>query len=80
MPGTLSIGINAEAESSLRALVDRNLRLQVTARNLSVPGLVRSNLDGTGHDFYVDTTTGFTYPQQADLVNFLLSLDDDPAH
>jgi hypothetical protein len=80
LPGTLSIGVNADAECSLRALVDRNLRLQVTTANLSVPSLVRSNLDGTGHDFYVDPPAGFTYLQQADLVNFLLALDDDPAH
>jgi hypothetical protein len=77
--GTLSIGINADAASSLRALVDRQLRQQVVAANQAVPGLVRSNLDGTGHEFYVDPAAGFTYAQQADLVNFLLSLDDDPS-
>jgi len=77
--GTLSIGINADAASSLRALVDRQLRQQVVAANQAVPGLVRSNLDGTGHEFYVDPAASFTYAQQADLVNFLLSLDDDPS-
>jgi hypothetical protein len=79
LAGTLSAGLNADAASSLRALIDRGLRLQVIAANRSVPGLVRSNLDGTGHEFYVDPAAGFTYAQQADLVNFLLSLDDDPA-
>jgi len=78
--GTLVMGINADAASSLRALLDRQLRQQVVAANVSSPALVRSNLDGTGHDFYVDPTAGFTYAQQADLVNFLLSLDDDPEH
>jgi mono/diheme cytochrome c family protein len=79
LTGTLVIGVNADAASSLRALVDRQLRQQVVAANLNSPALVRSNLDGTGHDFYVDPTGGFTYAQQADLVNFLLSLDDDSA-
>jgi hypothetical protein len=79
LSGTLTIGINADAESSLRALLDRTLRLQVTTANFSVPGLVRSNLDGTGHPFYVDPAAGFSYAQQADLVNFLMALDDDPA-
>jgi hypothetical protein len=76
--GTLAIGLNADAASSLRALLDRTLRLQVTAANLGAPALVRSNLDGTGHHFYVDPTVGFSHAQQSDLVNFLLALDDDP--
>ena len=79
LSGTLAIGVKADAVSSMRALLDRTLRLQVTAANLNAPALVRSNLDGTGHHFYVDPAAGFTYTQQADLVNFLLSLDDDPA-
>ena len=78
LSGTLAIGLNADAASSLRALLDRALRQQVVASNLHIPALVRSNLDGTGHDFYVDPAAGFTYAQQADLVNFLLALDDDP--
>jgi hypothetical protein len=78
LSGTLAVGVNAEAAASLRALLDKGLRLQVIAANRRVPGFVRSNLDGTGHDFYVDPTAGFTYAQQADLVNFLLALDDDP--
>jgi hypothetical protein len=78
LSGTLAVGVNADAAASLRALLDRMLRLQVIAANLAVPGFVRSNLDGTGHEFYVDPQAGFTYAQQADLVNFLLALDDDP--
>jgi hypothetical protein len=79
LSGTLAMGLNAHAASSLRALLDRTLRQQVVTANRNVPGLVRSNLDGTGHDFYVDPAAGFSYAQQADLVNFLLALDDDPA-
>lgn len=48
------------------------------AANQASPALVRNNLDGTGHPFYVDRQAGFSAQQQADLVNFLLALDDDP--
>ncbi|MGL4622614.1 MAG: hypothetical protein ACRCZS_26740, partial [Chroococcidiopsis sp.] len=78
LTGTLSIGQSADSASSLRALLDRQLRSQVIAANQANPALVRSNLDGTGHEFYVDKTTGFTPAQQTDLINFLLALDDDP--
>ncbi|MCV3212295.1 hypothetical protein OGM63_01915 [Plectonema radiosum NIES-515] len=40
----------------------------------------RSNLDGTGHEFYVDNQAGFSPQQQTDLINFLLALDDDPGN
>lgn len=78
LPGTLSQGKAAGNGSSLRALIDRQLRQQVIAANQSSPALVSSNLDGTGHDFYVDKAAGFTVNQQTDLINFLLSLDDNP--
>ena len=81
LTGTLSQGLPADAASSLRALLDRDLRQQVVLANQANPTLdpERSNLDGTGHDFYVDREAGFNYRQQADLINFLLALDDRPA-
>lgn len=78
LSGTLSQSIPADAASSLRALVDRDLRALVVKANKANPSLVRSNLDGTGHDFYVDRQAGFNSNQQADLINFLLALDDNP--
>jgi hypothetical protein len=78
LPGTLSQGIPADSASSLRALVDSQLRAQVIATNQAYPPLVRSNLDGKGHDFYIDASTGFSPTQQRDLINFLLALDDNP--
>jgi hypothetical protein len=39
------------------------LRRRVIAANQANPGLKRSNLDGTGHEFYVDDATGFTPAQ-----------------
>ncbi|WP_375496197.1 hypothetical protein [uncultured Nostoc sp.] len=78
LSGTLSQGIPADPASSLRALVDRDLRALVIKANKANPSLGRSNLDGTGHDFYVDRQAGFNSNQQADLINFLLALDDNP--
>ncbi|MGV0023783.1 hypothetical protein [Phormidesmis priestleyi] len=78
LSGTLSQAIPADPADSLRALLDRSLRTQVIAVNRSNPALQLSNLDGTGHEFYVDATTGFSPSQQNDLVNFLLALDDNP--
>ncbi|MEH2227712.1 hypothetical protein [Nostoc sp.] len=78
LSGTLSQGIPADPASSLRALVDRDLRALVVKANKANPSLVRSNLDGTGHYFYVDRQAGFNSNQQADLINFLLALDDNP--
>ncbi|MGJ3252431.1 MAG: hypothetical protein ACFE0J_15090 [Elainellaceae cyanobacterium] len=75
---TLSKGILPDASSSLRALVDRDLRSMVVAANKADPALVSSNLDGTGHEFYVDDEAGFGSDEQADLINFLMALDDNP--
>ncbi|MGF2038101.1 MAG: di-heme oxidoredictase family protein [Nostoc sp. CmiVER01] len=78
LSGTLSQSIPADPASSLRALVDRDLRALVVKANKANPSLVRSNLDGTGHYFYVDRQSGFDFNQQTDLINFLLALDDNP--
>jgi hypothetical protein len=78
LSGTLSQGIPADPANSLRALVDRDIRAKVVKANKANPSLVRSNLDGTGHYFYVDRQSGFNSNQQTDLINFLLALDDNP--
>ena len=74
LSGTLSRGILPDASASLRALIDRNLRAKVVMSNRSNPALQVSNLDGSGHDFYVEGAQ-----RQQDLINFLLALDDKPA-
>ncbi|MGF1495758.1 MAG: hypothetical protein ACFB8W_02875 [Elainellaceae cyanobacterium] len=78
LSATLVRGELPDAASSLRALVDRQLRRQVVDSNRANPALVRSNLEGSGHDYYVDAEAGFTPQEQRDLVNFLLALDDNP--
>jgi cytochrome c5 len=74
LSGTLSQGILPDAASSLRALIDRPLRQQVIAANQANPALQVSNLDGRGHDFYIEGAQ-----RQEDLINFLLALDNNPA-
>jgi hypothetical protein len=78
LPPTLSRGKLPDAASSLRALVDRALRAQVIAANQDDARLVNSNLDGRGHEFYVDAAAGYSPQEQADLVNYLMALDDNP--
>lgn len=78
LSSTLAKGQMPDAASSLRALVDRQLRSLVVAANKADPALVNSNLDGTGHNFYVDAEAGYSPQEQSDLVNYLMALDDNP--
>lgn len=75
---TRKIAEPVSAAHSLRALIDRDLRGIVVANNHADPDLVRANVEGVGHEFFVDPEAGFTYQQQTDLIAFLLSLDDNP--
>lgn len=78
MVGTLMQGIKPDAAASLRMLLDRDLREPMIAANRANSDLQRSNVDGSGHAYWVDAASGFTAQDQSDLVQFLLSLDDDP--
>jgi cytochrome c5 len=83
IPYTTQQALPADPSNSLRALLDRTLRAEVVAVNHGYNGgaLLLINLEGVGHDFYVDAETGWASPQdQTDLINFLLALDDDPRH
>lgn len=76
--GTLLKGIVPDPATSLRFLVDRNLRRLIVADNRANPNLQKSNVDGSGHNYWVDKQAGFTIGDQNDLIEFLLSLDDEP--
>jgi hypothetical protein len=78
MVGTLMRGIKPDAAASLRLLVDRDLRQPMIAANKANSDLQRSHVSGEGHEYWVDQKAGFQPQDQTDLVNFLLSLDDDP--
>ncbi|MBD1921088.1 hypothetical protein H6F77_08290 [Microcoleus sp. FACHB-831] len=78
MAGTLMKNIQPDPSASLRVLLDRNLRKAAIAANRANPDLQQSNVDGSGHNYWVDKKAGFTTQEQTDLIQYLLSLDDDP--
>ncbi|MCA1991302.1 MAG: hypothetical protein LDL41_04530 [Coleofasciculus sp. S288] len=78
LPGTLLKGVKPDASASLRVLVDRNLREDAIAANRADERLQRVNVEGIGHNYWVDRQAGFTTQDQTDLIQFLLSIDDDP--
>ncbi len=78
MVGTLMQHIKPDPAASLRMLIDRNLREPMIAANQASPELQRANVEGIGHEYWVDQSAGFTAQDQTDLINFLLSIDDNP--
>lgn len=70
MAKTLMQRISPDEAASLQMLVDRNLPKPMI--------VVRSNIDGSGHHYWIDRTAGFTLKEQTAAIEFLLSLDDDP--
>lgn len=77
MTGTLLQGILPDPEASLRVLLDRQLRTEAIAINRNNPDLQQANVDGSGHNYWVDAEN-YTLQEQTDLIQFLLSLDDHP--
>jgi hypothetical protein len=78
LAGTSLKNIAPDPSASLRVLVDRNLRRQVVLANHANSNLQKSNVDGSGHNYWVDKQAGFNIQDQTDLIEFLLSLDDNP--
>lgn len=78
MAGTLMQTIAPDPANSLRVLVDRRLRELTIAANRANPDLQQSNVDGSGHAYWVDRQAGYTADDQTALIEFLLSLDDAP--
>ena len=77
--GTSQKFLAPDPAASLRVLVDRNLRKAAIAANRANPDLKQSNVDGSGHNYWVDRRAGYSTDDQTALIQFLLSLDDDPA-
>jgi len=78
MAGTLMQGIQPDPRASLRVLLDRSLRREAIAANRKNSSLQKSNVDGSGHRYWIDRGAGFTVQDQNDAIEFLLSLDDNP--
>jgi hypothetical protein len=72
--GTLDKGINPDPFNSLKALVDKKLRGKVIEANRKSKGLQKVNVAGTGHEYWVDESTGYTLEEQDALVEYILSL------
>ena len=78
MAGTLLQGIQPDPSASLRVLLDRRLRKPTIAANRANSSLQKANVDGSGHNYWVDQRAGFNTEDQTALIQFLLSLDDNP--
>ncbi len=70
--------IAPDPAASLRTLVDRTLRQAAISANRANTGLQATQVDGSGHEYWVDRKAGFTAQDQTDLIQFLLSIDDNP--
>jgi hypothetical protein len=78
LAGTALKQIEPDPSASLLMLIDRNLRRQVIMANRANSNLQKSNADGSGHNYWVDKQAGYTIQDQNDLIEFMLSLDDNP--
>lgn len=75
IPGTVEVNQMPNPFNSLKALIDRDLRSRVIAANESSSALQRMNVQGVGHNYWVDSGSGFTDDQQRALIEFLLTYE-----
>jgi hypothetical protein len=67
-----------DPRSSLRALLDRELRGRVVAANRADRARWDLHVRGVGHEFWVDPAAGFSPAEQQALIEHLLSLRPAP--
>jgi hypothetical protein len=72
---TLMEGIQPDPKNSLRALVDKKIREKVIKANKANKQLQQVHVSGEGHEFWVDSSTGFSKKEQDALIDYLLSLE-----
>lgn len=48
------------------------------AANRANSNLQKSNVDGSGHNYWVDHRAGYSKQEQTNLTQYFLSLDDKP--
>ncbi|GAP98128.1 hypothetical protein [Leptolyngbya sp. NIES-2104] len=59
--------------------IDQDLRAVAVEKNRANSDLQAIHSDGSGHYYWVERDAGFSSQDQTDLVQFLLSINDDPA-
>ncbi len=74
LPGTLLAGIRPDPANSLRALIDRGLRRLVIDANRKAGLDEKVQVEGIGHEFWVDAGSGFSSAEQDALIAYLLGL------
>lgn len=75
LPGTVEKNVMPDPGNSLRAVVDRGLRGRVVAANQASPALVRMNVSGVGHEYWIDAEAGFSAKEQDAVIAFLLGYE-----
>jgi len=78
LAGTWMQTIAPDPAASLRALVDRTLRQTAIWANRANGNLQATQVDGSGHKYWIDRKAGFIAQDQTDLIQCLLSIDDNP--
>lgn len=75
--GTSMRGVRPDAANSLRAVVDRELRARVIEANRAAPTW-DLQIQGVGHEFWVDVEAGFDSADQQALIHYLKLLGHHP--
>lgn len=75
---TRGAGLPVDPRSSLRALLDRELRTRVVAANRADKPRWDLHVRGVGHEFWVDSAAGYSPAEQQALIEHLLSLRPAP--
>ncbi len=77
IPGTVEKNVVPDPANSVKALIDRELRSRVVAANEASPALRRMNVQGVGHNYWVDRQSGFSEDDQRTLIVYLLTFEPD---
>lgn len=75
LPGTVERNIAPDPANSLRALIDRNLRAQVVAANHASASLRRMNVEGIGHNYWIDREAAYGDEEQRAVIAYLLTYE-----
>ena len=75
LPGTVEKNRPPDPANSLLALIDRDLRTKVVAANKASAALQRMNVEGTGHNYWIDRESGYSPEEQRAAIAYLLTYE-----